>query len=378
MHSSPDSLVSSVGSATPKPTSPPGTEGRGWVIAFCLGVVLGILVGAWQIVRRATESLPGLTLDIGLPTPISSPEPGYRLQRIIKLPNPATVTLAVGTEDQIFVACENELLVLNPDGTLRQKEPLKNRPEAFCIAPNFHRYPGRIYIASLDRVDVCEPNGQHLYTWQFQLEPLSLAAIAAGQETIYLLDAAEGRVLRIGMEGQLLGTFAGRDHQRNWPGLILPSGRAGIAVAQDGTVFVTNPGLRRIEVYSADGQFQYFWGKEGSEVDSFFGCCNPERIALLPDTRVVTAEKGIFRIKIHSAFGDFLNLVAGSRELAPLQVPTTMADSLADAVHIEVAVSREEDVLVLAPGKPLIQVFSPISDLPEGETQAPSTSPPSG
>jgi len=355
----------------------PLPELRGLILAVCVGMLLLILVGAWQVARRArtNDSLANLSGELAPAGIIGQEEVGYRLLRTIALPSAETVSFALSPDDRIYVACHKELLVLESDGRLKRKEVLEHRPEAIAVGPAFHRYPGRVYIAARDRIMVYDSEANYLQTWELKIDPLSLVAIAAGEETVYAIDAAGGQVLRIGLEGQLLGTFAGKDHERNWPGLILPSGRAGIAVAKDGTVFVANPGLRRVEVYTSDGQFQYFWGKEGAACDAFFGCCNPEKIALLSDGTVVTAEKGICRIKIHSPFGEFLTLVATSRELALLQMPTTVALALGETVLLEVAVDTKDNVFVLAPEKPIIQVFAPKTNSPQLQAESASLAP---
>ncbi len=354
----------------------PLPELRGWILLVCFAMLFVILVGTWQVARRArsTDSLGNLSREPAPAGMMGQEEVGYRLLRTIILPSAETVSFALSPDDRIFVGCHNELLVLESDGRLKRKETLEHRPEALAVAPVFHRYPGRVYVAARDRIMVYDSEANYLQTWELKIQPISLVAIAAGEETVYAIDAAGGQVLRIGLEGHLLGTFAGRDPDRNWPGLILPGGRAGIAVAQDGTVFVANPGLRRIEVYTSDGQFQYFWGKEGAASDAFFGCCNPEKIALLSDGRVVTAEKGICRVKVHSAFGDFLSLVATSRELGLLQMPTTLTAALAETVLLELAVDSKDHVFVLAQERPFIQVFGPKTDL--AEPQAERTSAP--
>ncbi len=351
---------------------------RGWILLLCFATLLLILVGTWQVARRVrtTDSLGNLSGEPAPPGIMGQEEVGYRLLRTITLPSAETVSFALSPDGRIYVACHKELLVLESDGRLKRKEVLEHRPEALAVGPVFHRYPGRVYIAARDRIMVYDSEANYLQTWELKIDPISLVAIAAGEETIYAIDAAGGQVLRIGLEGQLLGTFAGKDHDRNWPGLILPGGRAGIAVAKDGTVFVANPGLRRVEVYTSDGQFQYFWGKEGAACDAFFGCCNPEKIALLSDGRVVTAEKGICRVKVHSAFGDFLSLVATSRELGLLQMPTTVPAALAETVLLEVAVDSKDHVFVLAPERPFIQVFAPKLDLAEPEEEGERTSAP--
>jgi uncharacterized cupin superfamily protein len=51
-------------------------------------------------------------------------------------------------------------------------------------------------------------------------------------------------------------------------------------------------------------------------ITGFCGCCNPINFALLPDGRYVTCEKGLPRVKIYSATGEFQSVVAGGESFA--------------------------------------------------------------
>ena len=75
----------------------------------------------------------------------------------------------------------------------------------------------------------------------------------------------------------------------------------------------------------------------------FFGCCNPAQLAVLPDGRFVTAEKGIPRVKIYARDGSFQTVVAG-----PSQLTDTPADLAAD---------RHGRVLVLDGRAAKVRVF---------------------
>jgi hypothetical protein len=46
-------------------------------------------------------------------------------------------------------------------------------------------------------------------------------------------------------------------------------------------------------------------------IAGFCGCCNPIAFTLLPDGKYVTCEKGLPRVKVYSAHGEFQGVVAG-------------------------------------------------------------------
>jgi hypothetical protein len=82
-------------------------------------------------------------------------------------------------------------------------------------------------------------------------------------------------------------------------------------MGRDGLLRVNNPGRHSVEVYTAKGDLDSSWGKATAAIEGFCGCCNPVGLALLPDGRYVTCEKGLPRVKIYSAQGVFQSVVAG-------------------------------------------------------------------
>jgi hypothetical protein len=77
----------------------------------------------------------------------------------------------------------------------------------------------------------------------------------------------------------------------------------------------STPGARRIEAFTLDGDLLGHWGEASSRIEGFFGCCNPSHLAVLADGRFVTSEKGVPRVKIYSAQGEFESVIAAPRIL---------------------------------------------------------------
>jgi len=80
-----------------------------------------------------------------------------------------------------------------------------------------------------------------------------------------------------------------------------------------------------VEGYTDKGELETTWGQGSPAVADFFGCCNPAHLAVLPDGRFATGEKGIPRVKVYSREGKFQTVVAGPRQLSD-----TPADLAAD------------------------------------------------
>ena len=94
-------------------------------------------------------------------------------------------------------------------------------------------------------------------------------------------------------------------------GFAIPSPYFSVAVSPDGLIRVANPGYRRVEGFTSDGYRETVFGETGERIDAFCGCCNPTHLAIFPDARIVTSEKGITRVKIYSPKGEFTEVVAG-------------------------------------------------------------------
>jgi hypothetical protein len=76
-----------------------------------------------------------------------------------------------------------------------------------------------------------------------------------------------------------------------------------VAVAPNGRVFVADSGNSRIQVFEADGTFVRKWGTNGTGNGQLK---NPSGVAVAPDGRVVVADRGNNRIQVFEADGAFV------------------------------------------------------------------------
>jgi hypothetical protein len=175
---------------------------------------------------------------------------------------------------------------------------------------------GLLYAALRDRVEAQDAQGMRVALWDALDGKAHLTGIAVGTNDVFLADAGNRVVRRHDRSGKLLHLIGQKNQERGIPGFIVPSPFFSVALGADGLVRVTNPGRHRVELYTPEGDLELAWGRPGAAIENFCGCCNPIDLAMLPDGRTVTFEKGIPRVKVYSATGAFEGVVAGAESFA--------------------------------------------------------------
>jgi hypothetical protein len=221
-------------------------------------------------------------------------------------PYPKPRRIAVGPEDRLYVAAGNYVSVLDREGGRINQIVLAS--PALCVAV---AREGTIYAGRRDHVEVFDREGQPLATWESPGKKAWLTGLAVGENEVFAADAGNRVVLRYDKSGKLAGRIGEKNKERGIPGLIVPSPYLDVKLARDGLLRVNNPGRHRVENYTASGDLELAWGKPSTAIEGFCGCCNPVGLALLPDGRCVTCEKGLPRVKIYSSDGAFDCVVAG-------------------------------------------------------------------
>ena len=138
---------------------------------------------------------------------------------------------------------------------------------------------------------------------QFQ-RPRDLAITADG--SIYVADTDNNRIQHLSADGTVLqvwGTFAditngpadGGTFNQPW----------GIAVGQDGSVYVADTWNHRIQKFTPDGQFLKMWGYfgTGETPDALWG---PRDVAVDPQGRVFVTDTGNKRVVVFDPDGNFI------------------------------------------------------------------------
>ena len=267
----------------------------------------------------------------------------YRQTAAFKVRLKDARAIQVAPDGRVLVAGDDAVVAHAADGAELARWPVAGTPRALWPTA-----AGEVFVALTDHVEVRDAaDGAVRATWASCGPQSVLTSIAVAGDDVFVADAGGRIVLRCDRAGKVLKRLGARDPARDIPGFVVPSPFFALRVAPDGLLRVANPGRHRVEAFTFDGDLEFAWGKVGMEIASFCGCCNPVNFALLPDGRFVTCEKGLPRVKVYSAQGEFECVVAGA-ESFPENRQVCAGDSYSCRKGgLDVAVDAAGRVLIL-------------------------------
>jgi tripartite motif-containing protein 71 len=158
------------------------------------------------------------------------------------------------------------------------------------------------------RIQVFDTDGKPIREWQAEFYgPRGIAIARDG--TVYVTDTGNGRVLRFTPEGQQLQQFGKKG---KGPGQLEEP--MGIAVSERGDVYVADAGNERVVVFAADGTLRTSWPVPGWKEQAF----REPGIALLPDGRVAVAVPAADRVLFFAADGKAAGEHAFAQNTGPI------------------------------------------------------------
>ena len=267
------------------------------------------------------------------------------------VPKPESRRLAIGSDQRLYVAAGTSLLVLNEQGGILREIPIGGPVRSIALASD-----STLHAGVKDHVELFDPRGKRIATWETPKGRPLLTGISVTKNDAFVADAGNRIVWRYDRSGKLLRRIGDKNSARNIPGFVIPSPFFDLEACADGLLRVANPGRRRIETYTFDGDLELAWGKAGAAIDAFCGCCNPCNITVQPDGRVVTCEKGLPRVKMFSATGEFRGVVAGPVSFAD---PAKAAPRESNYGGLDSAIDARGRVFVLDLIAGDVQVFVP-------------------
>lgn len=245
--------------------------------------------------------------------------------------------VAVDAEGRLYLAGDSEVKVFDAEGLMRHRW-FTSRP-AFAVAVD----GADVWVGQEGQVEVYETGGTRLDEWR-DGERLGLVTAIGFTAAGVLLADARGRCVRhYDLDGRWLNDVGDR-HRKG--GFHIPNGVVDFAVDADGVVHAANPGMHRVERFTAAGELLGHFGRfDGRDPEGFPGCCNPTNVALARDGRVVVTEKAGPRVKVYGAEGRLETVVAGDETFDPA------------CKNMDVAVDPADRIIVIDTVRLTAQVF---------------------
>ncbi|MHC5091975.1 MAG: NHL repeat-containing protein [Planctomycetota bacterium] len=264
-----------------------------------------------------------------------------------------TTAIAIGSGGKVYIAGDEKIVIYEPDFVTSKTIETGSPPT--CVE-----------IDSNDTMIICVDNfilfidsmGVEAARWIVPANNAILTSIATDKTNVFVADAVNKFIWRFDRDGKIVGKIGQKDPDRNIPGIVIPSAYFDIASYPDGLLRVVNPGRHWIEAYTVEGDREWYWGTSGVDIIGFSGCCNPVALAILPDGGFVTAEKGLVRVKVYDADGEFVGVVAGPDQLGwiePLRVCKTPEECKAKG--FDLAADGRGRIYVLDTLRNVVRVF---------------------
>jgi hypothetical protein len=248
--------------------------------------------------------------------------------------------VGVGPEDRLYVTGDKSLVILDSAGKPLAKADTEKPPLNVGVASD-----GTAYVSFLDHIEVFDAKGVRKAVWESTGPKSWITSIAVTENDVYAADFGYKTVYRYDKSGKIQGRLGGSGSQPGTGGYEVPSAYFDVAIDSSGRPWVAHVGKQRIESYKADGSLDTTWGKQGNNLEGFCGCCNPSHIAVRKDGSFVTSEKGFVRIKLYTATGELVGLVAAAKDFAK------------DQHGIDLAVDSKDRILAVDPGTSTVRVF---------------------
>lgn len=177
-----------------------------------------------------------------------------------------------------------------------------------------------IFAASQETIFLLSYDGVIIEEWGPYEANSLITSIASGNDRVAFADAANKRIFILDMNGGLISMIGQSGNH-----FVIPSPYFDVALTDDNTLVVANTGKHTIEKWNSTGTMIASFGSAGTSPESFCGCCNPAHFIPFGN-KIVTAEKGINRIKIIDLNGEFIEYVSSVNDFTA-SVPLDLAAS---------------------------------------------------
>ncbi|MFC3746080.1 S-layer homology domain-containing protein [Paenibacillus sp. GCM10012306] len=239
--------------------------------------------------------------------------------------------LSIGYGEKVFAAP-----VFSQWGEDGEEEGQFSFPQGMAIDQE-----GNLYVADTmnSRVQKFTSNGQFLQQWDIDGMVYGMPrAIAVDHSGLVYVNNGQGNIRVF----QSDGTERRRLIDRNF----LNAGVLGMAVDQEGNVYVSNAGLHQVRKYDPTGQVLLTWGSRGAGPGEFNA---PSGIAIDREGTIFIADPGNFRIQKFDTTGHYLGQWGEKESAEPGQFSFPQALTFDNYGNLHVMETKNYRIQVLDP-----------------------------
>ncbi len=200
-------------------------------------------------------------------------------------------------------------------------------------------YGDTIYASTIETILLFTSAGEQVDEWGPFDDNSIITSIAANKDYVAIADAGDKVVFVLNKAGALVSLVGKPGNQ-----YVVPSPYFDVSFSDDNFLVTANPGKRNIEFRTITGEITSYFGEAGTALEYFCGCCNPSHFAFLPGGNLVTAEKGINRIKIVEPDGDLVELVSQPEQFTAF-------------IPVDLTVSKGNIIYAANPANSILYVF---------------------
>ncbi len=248
--------------------------------------------------------------------------------------------IAVDGSGLIYAVGDLDVKVFDGAGKLLRR--WRTEQPGYCVAIDDK---GDVYVGEVGRIEKFDATGNRLTVLTDEERMGRVTAIGFSGEHLVIADAKDRCLRRYDAQGRWLNNI-GKDNRTK--GFLVPNGHLDFAIETQGTICAVNPGKHRVERYTVEGKLLNYFGRFGTrKPEDFPGCCNPTNLTLTTQGHVVVTEKAGPRVKVFTADGKLLTVVA-SDGFDP------------NCKNMDVAVDSQGRVYVVDTFQLNIHVFAPV------------------
>lgn len=230
------------------------------------------------------------------------------------------VSVTASEAGEIYIGGEAFVSCYSPD--LKRNWILKMPARITAMSVN----GDTVFASSNELIYLISKSGKMINEWGPYEANSIITSVSADDFHIAFADAGIKRVFILNKKGEVVSMIGQSDNR-----FIIPSPYFDVALFSEDLLYIANTGNHRIETWTTDGKFLEQSGGPGTAPDAFCGCCNPAHFTVVSNG-IITAEKGINRIKIIDQHGSFIEFVSSQNSFTP-SVPLDIASVDGETIY---------------------------------------------